>query len=104
MASLLALLPGLLLVLISIRFLVNWNKLSKAPGPILAGCTDIWRAYQQYNGKLRENILNLHSQYGPIVRYGVRSISINDPEVISIVYGSRVGFITVQSPTNHICY
>ncbi|KAI1662893.1 cytochrome P450 [Daldinia decipiens] len=83
--------------LIFARLLRNWTKLSKAPGPILAGCTDLWRAYYQYNGRLREKILDLHSQFGPIVRYGVRSISISDPEVINVVYGSRTGFITADS-------
>lgn len=95
MITLLVLVPALVLALACARFIVNWRSLSKAPGPALAGSTDLWRAYQQYNGKLRQNILDLHSQYGPIVRYGVRSISINDPEVINVVYGSRAGFVTV---------
>ncbi|KAI2610584.1 cytochrome P450 [Hypoxylon sp. NC1633] len=97
MASLFALLPGIFLALVCTRLLVNWRKLSKAPGPTLAGCTDLWRAYQQHNGRLRQKLLDLHSQCGPIVRYGVRSISINDPEVINVVYGSRAGFVTADS-------
>ncbi|KAI1082494.1 cytochrome P450 [Whalleya microplaca] len=77
---------------------VLWlRSLSKAPGPVLAGVTDLWRAYQQYNGRLRHRLLKLHSQYGPVVRYGVRSVSISDPEVINVVYGSRAGFITADS-------
>ncbi|KAI0119692.1 cytochrome P450 [Daldinia grandis] len=87
----------LVISIIFARLLYNWTRLSKAPGPILAGCTDLWRAYHQYNGRLREKILDLHSRYGPIVRYGVCSISISDPEVISVVYGSRAGFITADS-------
>ncbi|KAI1390139.1 cytochrome P450 [Hypoxylon trugodes] len=91
---------GLLLVasilLVCTRLLLNWRRLSKAPGPTLAGCTDLWRAYQQCNGRLREKLLELHSQYGPIVRYGVRSISVSDPETISTLYGSRA-FITADS-------
>ncbi|KAI1327940.1 cytochrome P450 [Xylariaceae sp. FL0255] len=75
----------------------NWLHLRKAPGPILAGCTDLWRAFLQYNGKLRETLVDLHNKHGPIVRYGVRSISISDPEVINIVYGSRAGFVTADS-------
>ncbi|KAI1097415.1 cytochrome P450 [Jackrogersella minutella] len=97
MSSLPALLPILLLVLVCTRLLVNWGKLSEAPGPPLAGCTDLWRAYQQYNGRLRQKLLDLHCQHGPIVRYGVRSVSISDPDVISVVYGSRAGFITADS-------
>ncbi|KAI1777293.1 cytochrome P450 [Hypoxylon cercidicola] len=97
MAFLFTYLPIISLALICLRLLTNWSKLSKAPGPILAGCSDLWRAYQQYKGRLREKILDLHAQHGPIVRYGVRSISISDPEVIAVVYGSRAGFITADS-------
>ncbi|RWA05490.1 hypothetical protein EKO27_g9619 [Xylaria grammica] len=90
-------LPAVLLALIGVRVIVDWNKLRKAPGPVLAGITDLWRAYQQYNGTMRESLLDLHAQHGPIVRYGVRSISINDPEVIKVVYGSRAGFMSADS-------
>ncbi|KAI1128035.1 cytochrome P450 [Nemania abortiva] len=88
---------AVLLAFVSVRLIIDWNKLRKAPGPILAGFTDLWRAYQQYNGTLREKILDLHAQHGPIVRYGVRCISISDPEVINVVYGSRAGFVTADS-------
>ncbi|KAI5928246.1 cytochrome P450 [Camillea tinctor] len=97
MTSLYVSLLAVLAVLIGSRLLINWLKLRKAPGPILAGATDLWRAYQQYRGRLREKLVELHSQYGPIVRYGVRSVSISDPEVINVVYGSRAGFITADS-------
>lgn len=100
MASIITLIPVLLLVLTCGRILLNWRKLSKAPGPILAGCTNLWRAYQQYHGNLRQKLLELHSQYGPIVRYGVHNVSISDPEVINIVYGSRAGFTTVRPTTS----
>ncbi|GAP90136.1 putative cytochrome p450 oxidoreductase protein [Rosellinia necatrix] len=86
-----------LLALVGVRVIVNWSRLRKAPGPTLAGFTDLWRAYQQYNGKLREKLIDLHAKHGPIVRYGVRSISISDPEIINVVYGSRAGFITADS-------
>ncbi|KAI0107028.1 cytochrome P450 [Nemania sp. FL0031] len=97
MAFLYVLVPTVLLALVSIRLITDWSKLRKAPGPILAGFTDLWRAYQQYNGRMRERILDLHAQHGPIVRYGVRCISISNPEVINVVYGSRAGFVTADS-------
>lgn len=96
MMFILVLLPTLFLSLVCTRLLSNWRRLNKAPGPLLAGVTDLWRAYQQYNGKLGHRLLDLHSKHGPIVRYGVRSISISDPEVINVVYGSRAGFITAR--------
>ncbi|KAI8955740.1 cytochrome P450 [Xylaria longipes] len=90
-------LPAVILALVGVRAIVNWGKLRKAPGPVLAGFTDLWRAYHQYNGKLREKLLELHARHGLVVRYGVKCISISDPEVIGIVYGSRAGFITADS-------
>ncbi|KAJ3577662.1 hypothetical protein NPX13_g2907 [Xylaria arbuscula] len=83
MSSTFVLLCMALAVLAGTRLLLNWLHLRKAPGPFCAGATDLWRAYQQYNGQLRSKICDLHDQYGPIVRYGVRSISISDPEAHS---------------------
>ncbi|CAJ2511150.1 Uu.00g067750.m01.CDS01 [Anthostomella pinea] len=97
MATSYALLSLLLLGLLCTWLITNWLKLSKAPSPVLAGTTDLWPAYQQRNGQLRTKLIELHARYGPIVRYGVRSISISDPEVINVVYGSRAGFITADS-------
>ncbi|EMR62676.1 putative cytochrome p450 oxidoreductase protein [Eutypa lata UCREL1] len=79
MTFILVLLPTLFLSLVCTRLLSNWRRLNKAPGPLLAGVTDLWRAYQQYNGKLGHKLLDLHSKHGPIVRYG------NGKEVPSLV-------------------
>ena len=67
------------------------------PGPFLARFTDLWRAHQQYNGQLRSKLITLHAKYGPIVRYGVRSISISDPKAVDVIYSSRAGFVTANS-------
>ncbi|KAI0445644.1 cytochrome P450 [Xylaria telfairii] len=90
-------LPAIIFVVVGVRVIVNWSKLRKAPGPLLAGFTDLWRAYHQYNGKLREKILELHDRHGLVIRYGVKCISISDPDAINVVYGSRSGFITGDS-------
>ncbi|GAW17948.1 hypothetical protein ANO14919_074170 [Xylariales sp. No.14919] len=102
------LLSLVILALTCARLLTNWFHLSKAPGPILAGATDLWRAYQQYNGQLRAKISDLHARHGPIVRYGVRSISINDPEaesykvIVGIQNGKEVPSLgSTQDETRH---
>jgi hypothetical protein len=84
---------------VATRLLLNWNRLISAPGPFLAGVSDVWRAYHQYRGTLRAKLLLLHKKHGPIVRYGVNSVSISDPSAIGIVYGSRAGFVTVRLST-----
>ncbi|KAK5741900.1 hypothetical protein LTR17_003648 [Elasticomyces elasticus] len=84
-------------LLIAYRLYSNWKQLSHTPGPFIAGFTDLFRAFYQYNGKLRDELIKLHSVHGPVVRYGVRSVSISDPSVVDVVYGSRAGFTTADS-------
>lgn len=83
------------LCLVITRVFLNWLKLSSIPGPFFAGLSDSWRAYYQYRGKLRSELLRLHKKNGPVVRYGVNSVSFSDPSAISVIYGSRAGYITV---------
>lgn len=73
----------------------SWTGVSSALGPFLARISDLWRAYYQYNGLPRAKLLQLYEKHGPIIRYGVNSISISDPSAISVIYGSRAGFVTV---------
>ncbi|KAK3660662.1 hypothetical protein LTR22_007909 [Elasticomyces elasticus] len=85
-------------LLVVYRLYSNWKQLSNGiPGPLIARYSDLYRAYQQYNGKLRDELVRLHSVHGPVVRYGVRSVSISDPSVVDVVYGSRAGFTTADS-------
>ncbi|KAH9890245.1 hypothetical protein F4778DRAFT_753106 [Xylariomycetidae sp. FL2044] len=85
------------LTLVGARLVYNWSRLRKAPGPFLAGCSNVWLQYHQNEGTLRQKLGVLHVQHGPIVRCGVRNVSINDPEVIDVVYGSRAGFAPLAS-------
>lgn len=82
--------------LITLKIFDNWRQLRKVPGPLLASITDFWRAWYQYHGQLRDKLVALHEKHGPIVRYGVHSISLSDPSAIDIIYGSRQGFTTVR--------
>jgi hypothetical protein len=80
------------------RLYSNWMQLNHVPGPLLAGLSDYWRAWYQRRGELRDKLVELHKQYGPIVRYGVRSVSINDPSAVGIIYSDRAGYIIVSEP------
>jgi cytochrome P450 len=86
-----------LALLIFSRLVLNWRKLHNIPGPFLAGLSNFWRAFYMYEGKLRGKLLDLHQQYGSMVRYGVNNVSISDPEVISTIYSSRAKFSTADS-------
>lgn len=91
-------------VLVALKLFDNWRQLRRAPGPLLASITDFWRAWHQYHGQLRGKLVDLHEKHGPIVRYGVRSISLSDPSAIDIIYGSRQGFTTVRDITRILNY
>lgn len=78
--------------LLIVRVTYNWAQLRNIPGPLLAGCTNLWRAYYQYSGKLRSELLRLHDIHGPVVRYGVNMVSINDPAAIKPIYTAAKGF------------
>ena len=84
------------LSLLLARLISNWYKLKGVPGPHLAAISDLWRAWYQYNGKLRARLIDLHKKHGSVVRYGVSSVSITDPAAIDVIYGSRAGFVTVS--------
>ncbi|KPI37144.1 Pisatin demethylase [Cyphellophora attinorum] len=87
-----------LLLLLAARLITRYRRLSHIPGPFLAALTDLWRFYHQNQPHgLRTKLLALHSKHGPLVRYGVNSISISTPSAIPQIYGSRAGFVTADS-------
>lgn len=83
-------------ILVASRLISNWLKLRHVPGPLLAAISDLWRAFHQCRGTLRATLENLHEEYGPVVRYGVTSVSIGDPKAVTTIYESRSGFVTVR--------
>lgn len=88
---------GTLGALLCVKLFNNWAQLNKVPGPFLAGLSNLWRGWYQHNGRLRQKLIQLHAQHGPVVRYGVRNVSISDPSVIK-VYQGRDSFNVVRSP------
>ncbi|KAL3491635.1 cytochrome P450 [Aspergillus germanicus] len=58
-------------------------------GPIPAKVTNIWRAWQAFNGHIDRNQVQLHRQYGSVVRIGPNALSISDPSMIRVIYSTR---------------
>lgn len=65
------------------RFL---HPLSKYPGPLLASLTNTFKAYYVYNMRLHEKLLELHMQYGPVVRVGPNHLHLWQAEAIAPIY------------------
>ena len=59
------------------------------PGPLLAKITDLWRAAYVYHGRIDLNHLELHRQYGQVVRVGPNCLSVADPNLIRVIYTTR---------------
>ncbi|PKY02578.1 cytochrome P450 [Aspergillus campestris IBT 28561] len=68
------------------------NSLHVFPGPFWAHFTDLWR-YLDVKGRRPERThIELHRQYGDIVRLGPRTLSFADPKAIKVIYGLNKGF------------
>lgn len=84
-----------LIALIATRLL--WNKyrtyLVDIPGPAIAAYTDLWRVYDVAKGKAHLTAIRLHQRHGPIVRTGPRHVSIADPSLIPVIYGTQNKFL-----------
>lgn len=77
----------ILIYIIYMRFL---HPLSKYPGPLLASLTNTFKAYYVYNMRLHEKLLELHMQYGPVVRVGPNHLHLWQAEAIAPIYkGAR---------------
>lgn len=64
------------------------SPLSAYPGPFAAGFTDLWRVYLTYLGNVDENHRRWHRRWGSAVRIGPRTLSVNDPDLIKVIYAS----------------
>ncbi|KZL77639.1 cytochrome P450 oxidoreductase [Colletotrichum tofieldiae] len=89
----LALAAFALLAQLAITFL-RWlrSPLRSVPGPLLARFTDLWYFHRLKQGTFERVNLELHEQYGPIVRYGPNRYSINDAESSKTIYGHGTQF------------
>jgi hypothetical protein len=86
---------ALLLVAIAIVTNVVYNAclhpLRKVPGPFLAGITELWRTTKYASGHWHQDILDLHHQYGPVVRVSPNEVSFVDQAALEQVYGHSTG-------------
>ncbi|KAL2850986.1 cytochrome P450 [Aspergillus pseudodeflectus] len=57
--------------------------------PIPAKFTNIWRAWQAFEGHIDRNQVQLHRHYGSVVRIGPNALSISDPSMIRVIYSTR---------------
>ncbi|KAJ5688989.1 hypothetical protein N7462_003381 [Penicillium macrosclerotiorum] len=66
--------------------------LKAIPGPFWARFTSLWYFNRVRKGRFEYENIDLHRQYGPIVRVAPNQYSINDVSAIKIVYGAGTQF------------
>ncbi|KAI7782862.1 hypothetical protein LA080_012735 [Diaporthe eres] len=67
------------------------HPLRNVPGPFLAGVTELWRTAKYASGQWHQDILDLHRQYGPVVRVSPNEVSFVDQTALEQVYGHATG-------------
>jgi hypothetical protein len=83
--------------IVYMRFL---HPLARYPGPFLASLTNLWKAYEMYQGQMEYTIRDLHDKHGAIVRIGPNDLVISHPDAVKQIYLSGSSFQKVHSP----CY
>ncbi|OQV00515.1 hypothetical protein CLAIMM_05998 [Cladophialophora immunda] len=68
------------------------SPLRDVPGPWSARFTRLWLLRQVYNGQMHQTGIDLHRQLGPIVRLAPNEYSIDDPDSVQLIYGSKGKF------------
>ncbi|PKK53600.1 hypothetical protein CI102_1839 [Trichoderma harzianum] len=69
------------------------SPIAAFPGPFAAKFTKIWRAYATYRGQWHREIVELHRQYGNVVRIGPNELSVGDPEAFRTIYRVNGAFV-----------
>lgn len=74
---------------------VTWTfaRLREVPGPFIAKFTDLWRLLVVWRRDSHDRYLQLHQQYGDLLRIGPNTISISKPDVIQNIYGVQKGYV-----------
>lgn len=67
------------------------HPLRRVPGPFIAKFTELWRTSKYARGNWHNDILHLHSKYGPVVRIAPNEVSIVDKQGLTQVFGHVKG-------------
>lgn len=89
------------LAFLTFRLIRNYLRLRHIPGPFIASLTDLWRSRAQNSPNFGDRMIELHRQYGPLVRLGPNFVSVSDPAAVPIIYGNKPVWKKVSTETSH---
>ncbi|CEI61762.1 unnamed protein product [Fusarium venenatum] len=75
------------LVFLDIIYNVFFHPLRKIPGPFLARATVLWRLIRYFRGTWHDDVVNIHKQYGQVVRISPGEVSFTDEHAMKSIYG-----------------
>lgn len=71
-------------------YALSWttSPLRHVPGPFLAGWTNFWRLLAIWSDRYPLTMQELHRKYGPAVRIGPNTVTLDFPELIRTLHGT----------------
>lgn len=85
-------------LLVQVLYSIFKDPLRHIPGPVAARFTELWRTRRYALGGWHQDILDLHDEYGPVVRIAPNEISFVDKDALVQVYGHSTGTMKVLWP------
>ena len=64
------------------------SSIRNIPGPFLAKVTSWYRFFLFWRGEGISLVLQLHQQYGPVVRTGPKHVLVAEPDALFMIYGT----------------
>lgn len=78
-------------VLLYVLYQRLFSPLAKVKGPFWASLSPAWKLLQFTKGDFHEKIVQLHEEYGPIVRIAPSEVIIADRSAIREIYSTTQG-------------
>lgn len=88
-----------------IIYRILFHPLSRFPGPFVAKFSGFWRSKRYLRGSWHDDIVEVHRQYGRIVRIAANELSIVDEHAMKNLYGhghnaAKTAWYSVWDPPN----
>ncbi|KAF5255579.1 hypothetical protein FOXYS1_14000, partial [Fusarium oxysporum] len=82
----LAAFAGSLLMILYIVYYRYLHPLSKYPGPFFASFTNLWKVQQLWSLHMPDTLIQLHQEYGDVVRIGPNQLSFSQGGAVPRIY------------------